>query len=226
MIKTSCQWCVFQKDGDCEMGLFPVLKEKELLDLTHSFPVVNGVCLYHKREDWLEGREDPVQDNLDEPKNPITFIILYSELDKLKTTLDSLPNCHVVVALEYNTDTEIQPIFNMLRDSHLSSYNIVGSHEENDFEHLFHEAFKRVKNGYCTLINNGFEVPDDWQTKLDRSVSYERNVVLGITPVNDINGLTVYSTVFRLLGKNREKHFFEKLIDNDGQDYIKTWDTL
>lgn len=228
MINTSCQWCTFYKEGTCQMELYPILAEKDKLDVTGEFPVVRGVCLYHKRDDWREGRDNPEQDNLTEIKTPITFIILYSDLDKLRTTLSTLrKDSHVVIALEQSPDIKIQPIFSVLRDEfRMTSYNIVGSHEQDNFEHLFHESFKRVKNGYATIVNDGFSVPPDWETKLNHYVNYHRNIVLGVTPVDDINGLTVYSSVFRLLRQNKNGHFFQKLIEEGGQDYIKNWNEL
>jgi hypothetical protein len=210
------------------MELYPILAEKDKLDTSGDFPVVRGVCLYHKRDDWREGRNNPEQDNLDEIKTPITYIILYSDLDKLRRTLSTIrQESHVVIALEQGPDIKIQPIFSLLRDEfQMKSYNIVGSHTHDDFEHMFKEAFKRVKNGYATIVNDGFSVPSDWESKLNHYVNYRRNIVLGITPIDDINGLTVYSSVFRLLKQNRDGHFFQKLIDEGGQDYIKNWNEL
>jgi len=226
MLNTSCEGCVFLKDGSlCDLNRLEKLKHK----IEDGNIILERFCNCYRPKEWLtelslEESNDLVKTVLKEVQPKVGFFIRFNRnLDKLKNTIDDIKNQtmqarYVVVindAVEYNA--EIQKTLKSSFDFDVTEHHIlqlVAKPQISEF--LIDEAFKHAKNGWIYVCDSGDAIDRRLIEKINHRVNVQMKTLVVVEPVSEnLSGLLFQSALFKFLNGNRLKIFSDEKINDD-----------
>jgi hypothetical protein len=101
---------------------------------------------------------------------------------------------------------------------------------ENDLL-IIDEAFKEIKSGHYSVFELGYDIPENWISKIDEAVNKEDKMVCYIKPIDSINGITAQTMMHKFLYGNKGAPLEIKIkegleYDENDTQMIFSWEEL
>lgn len=254
-INTTCQKCIFAEWAgltqiDCKLGRLDKFEDKGLItahddeETGEQFYKIDTYCNTCRDEEWANKQDDPIAAVKKAVQIRGSFIILentddsWSKVkDKTRKILRLIDESEIkplsLVFTGSNNNINYKRWFQLIKDS-LAGKNIkfdvskpmYGKRLSN--EELVHMVAKKCKHTYFSVFENGYDIPLDFLSTINKWINEDLRQISMIEPLFGVNGLTIQTILFNIVGGNDEKYTAVEKIkelakEQEKKELIASW---
>jgi hypothetical protein len=238
MIKTKCDDCIFaninyaQQTG-CELGFvekFIERGEATLNEITRFYEI-NRLCRACRNSDWAKEKEDGYVAIEEELRIKYSLIIVENCIDDIEDIYFALNDTLQSIIKQKNMPEKIvicisNPEVNRVEFSNKIKL-VFSAFENNGFnvkycisfiidtlsttEEIVDIGFTKTDTMFYTVVQNGFELPENFSDLLDKLINKDLEKVVMVKGFDGFNGETYLSAAHTAFRGNRELSLKEKI---------------
>jgi len=248
-IQTSCKDCIFETlPKQCDFDYPNRISEKRV-ELTQEDDGqehyrIQGLCKWFRDDLWKTANREKDLQAVVETENELNLslvIIVRDDISGFDKTIERIQNQKIkpIRVVFVITSSDVNYIEFISKAKEVSESTGLGIKVQNiaDPEILksdlliIEEAFKEVKSGYYSVFELGYDIPENWTSKINEAVNKEDKMVCYIKPIDGINGITAQTMIHKFLYGNKGASLEIKIkegleYDKNDTQMIFSWEEL
>lgn len=248
-IQTSCKDCIFETlPKQCDFD-YPNRISEERVELTREEDGqehyrIQGLCKWFRDDLWKTANLGKDLQTVAETENELNLslvIIVRDDISGFDKTIERIQNQKIkptrVLFVITSSDVDYIEFISKAKEVSESTglgikvQNITGPEILKSDLLIIEEAFKEVKSGYYSVFELGYDIPENWTSKINEAVNKEDKMVCYIKPIDGINGITAQTFMHSFLYGNKGASLEIKIkegLEHDKNDnqMIFSWEEL